>query len=62
MVYSALLHNCVCCVAGFDLPVYRDMYVRDWAVPNIMIAFPVTHEITAVFAQHITNFLFVLSH
>ena len=62
MAYAALLHNLVCGVPGFDFPVDSDVRIGDGTVPDIMIAFPVSHKIAAVFAEQIADLLFIFSH
>lgn len=59
---TALLHNGVCRVAGFYLPVYGEVPPSDGAVPDIMVSFAMADEGTAVQGQLIPDNLLVLRH
>ena len=62
MVNSALFHDGVCGMTGFNFTVNRDIGVGNRAEPDVVIAFSVTDEPTTVFIENIPNLLFVLSH
>ena len=62
MINTALFHYSVCSVSRFYLAVYRNISVRNRAVPNIMVALAVPNEITAVFFQNFADYFFILSH
>jgi hypothetical protein len=46
MIYTALPHNGVGDVTGFNLPIHGKVLLCDRTVPNIMIAFAVPNEST----------------
>ena len=62
MIDSALLHDGIGGKSGFDLCINGKVRVRDRAVPDIMVTFSVSNEITAILMQHSTHFLFIFSH
>ena len=47
---------------GFDLVIDRKVYAGDWAVPNIMVTFPMADKAAAIFAQNVSDLLFILRH
>ena len=62
MVDSALFHDGVCCEAGFDFGIDREVRAGDGAVPDIVIALASADELTAVFPQNLPDFLFIFGH
>lgn len=59
---TTLFHNSVGGVAGFDLPVHREVSPTYGAVPDIVISFPVAHEVAAIEGQNIPDRLLILRH
>ena len=62
MIDTALPHNAICGVPGFDFSVNCKILVADRTVPDVMIAFPMAYKRAAVRGQDIPYFLFVLGH
>jgi hypothetical protein len=46
MIYTALPHDGVSHVTGFNFPVHGEVLLGDGTMPNIMIAFAVSNEST----------------
>lgn len=48
MINSALLHNCISGMSGFDFGINGKISVCDWAIINIMVAFSVSYKTTTI--------------
>lgn len=62
MVNTALLHNGICCMAGFYLCIDGYMAVGDWAVPYIMVAFSTPFKNAAILGKYVSYLLFIFCH
>ena len=58
----SLSHDCISQMPGFYGAVHRKSLICKRAEPNVMVAFAAPPESTAVFAQFLTDFLFIFCH
>ena len=61
-IYTALPHDSICHIAWFYFFIYRKVLIVDGTMPNIMVAFAVTHKATPILPQYLTDFFLVLCH
>jgi hypothetical protein len=59
---ASLFHYSVCNMPDADFPIHSEIPVGYRTVPNIMVAFAVPHEMTAVFLQKLANLFFIFRH
>jgi hypothetical protein len=59
---AALLQHLIGGVAGFDFPVNRHMCVGYGAVPNVVVALAMPHEMTAMRFENVPDFFLIFSH
>lgn len=45
---TTLFHNRIGSMAGFYFPIYDKIPPCEWAVPNIMVAFPMPYKVTVI--------------
>ena len=62
IIYSALLHDGIRRMTRFYFHVHGNVFVRDWAIPYIMVAFSMADKAAAVLLKYISHFLFVFGH
>ena len=62
MIDTALFHDLICCMTGFNLSINCHVCVRYRAVPDIMVAFPPADKVASVRFHNLTHLLFILSH
>lgn len=62
MIDTALLHDGVCGVTGFDFPVNGKIPIVDGAVPDVVIAFPMAYKRATVGRQDIPHLFLIFRH
>ena len=62
MIDTALFHDLICSMTGFDLSVHRHIDACNGTMPYIVIALAATQQVAAVRLQNVADLLLVFSH